>query len=116
MELLCIGLDGDVAANATRNRAAEAGAIEAAVEAMRSCPQKELVHAWACNFLLLMTFPRHSNFPQVNTSALARTQRILAANPVALLESAHASFPQNRMLARDAPNLLEVLRLTAAAP
>jgi len=102
------GGDGD--SDTRRDRAAQAGAIEAAVEAMRLYPQEEKVQAWACIFLAIMATVFDYG------SALIRTRRILAANPEVLVEAARASFPQNRMLALNAPKLLEVLRLAAAAP
>ena len=111
--MYCIGFDGDGDAGARRNRAAEAGAIEAAVEAMRLHPQNEDVQAWACNFLAVLANDHRDDF---GSALVRRLRRILAANPEALVEAARASFPQNRMLAVNAPNLLEVLRLAAAAP
>ena len=89
--MMCMRSDGGGAADTRRDRAAQAGAIEAAVEAMRLYPQNEDVQSWACSFLAILAH-EHRELPG---SALVRTRRILAANPMALLESARASFPQN---------------------
>ena len=99
-----LGLDSGAVADTRGNRAAEAGAIEAAVEAMRLHPQEEVIQKWACSFLATLSTAR-GNYG----SALARTRRILAANPLALLRAARASFPQNRTLSVHGQTLLEVL-------
>ena len=116
MHIMCIGFDGDGDAGARRNRAAEAGAIEAAVEAMRLHPQNEDVQTWACSFLAILANDHSAFVSDFGSALVRRLRRILAANPEALVEAARASFPQNRRLAVNAPNLLEVLRLAAAAP
>ena len=103
--------DGAVDAEARRQRAAEAGAIEAALEAMRLYPQEEGVQEWAVSLLFLLS-PLLDN----NEAAVLRTRRMLARNAQALLEAARVSFPQNRTLPRDTASLLGVLRRAATAP
>jgi hypothetical protein len=114
MHIMCIRSDGDGDANTWRDRAAQAGAIEAAVEAMRLYPQEEQMQAWACGFLAMLA-AEHRDY---SGSALVRARRIVAANAVALVEAALASFPQNQMLQSLAVSarLLGALRHAAAAP
>ena len=71
---------------------------------MRLHPQEEVIQKWACSFLATLSTAR-GNYG----SAVGRTRRILAANPLALLRAARASFPRNRTLSVHGQTLLEVL-------
>ena len=111
LQIMCIRTDGDGDADTRRDRAAQAGAIEAAVEAMRLYPQEEGVQEWAGSVLYILACAAAENNKE---AAVLRLRRFYPADTVALLQAARASFPQNRRLLVHEPYLLATLRAATA--
>ena len=113
MQVMCTRseINGDLGAGARRDRAAQAGAIEAAVEAMRLYPQEEGVQEWAGSVLYILACAAAENNKE---AAVLRLRRFYPADTVALLQAARASFPQNRRLLVHEPYLLATLRAATA--
>ena len=111
LQSMCIRTEAGSNAGPRRDRAAQAGAIEAALDAMRFYPHEEGVQEWAISLLFILASETD------NDSFLPRIRRIRqTANSVAILEAARANFPQNRGLSVHWPYLLAALRDVATAP